>query len=41
MNKEKEYILPTVEVILFNSVDIIKTSNPISGEDGNDIFDDR
>lgn len=40
MMKEKEYIAPEIEVLSLNKLDIIRTS-PVSGEDGNDIFDDR
>lgn len=40
MIKEKEYISPVITVLSLNTLDVIRTSFP-SGEDGNDIFDDR
>ena len=40
MIKEKEYISPVITVLSLNALDVIRTSLP-SGEDGNDIFDDR
>ena len=39
--EEKIYLSPTVDVISLGSYDIITMSKPVSGEDGNDIFDDR
>ena len=41
MIEEKKYDSPTIEIKLLSDLDIIRTSNPVFGEDGNDIFDDR
>ena len=39
--EEKMYLSPMVDVILLGGYDVITMSTPVSGEDGNDIFDDR
>ena len=39
--KKKRYTMATVDVVRFDAEDVIRTSLPVSGEDGNDIFDDR
>ena len=41
MNEKKLYLEAIVDVILFDALDVIRTSNPVFGEDGDDIFDDR
>lgn len=41
MNEKKLYLEAIVDVILFDTLDVIRTSNPVLGEDGDDIFDDR
>ena len=41
MVEQKHYISPTIDVLLLNNLDVIRTSDFIEGEDGNDIFDDR
>lgn len=41
MKDKKGYFDLTIEIILLDGLDVITASNPVSGEDGNDIFDDR
>lgn len=41
MNEKKLYLEAVVDVILLDMLDVIRTSNPVFGEEGDDIFDDR
>ena len=39
--KQTNYISPTIDILLLRDFDVIRTSDFVEGEDGNDIFDDR
>lgn len=39
--EQTNYISPTIDILLLRDFDVIRTSNFVEGEDGNDIFDDR
>ena len=41
MMEQKNYISPTIDILLVGNLDVIRTSDAFVGEDGNDIFDDR
>ena len=41
MMEQKNYISPTIDILLLSNLDVIRTSDAVFGEDGNDIFDDR
>lgn len=38
--KKQDYFCPAIEILSLGDLDVIVTSGPFLGEDGNDIFDD-
>lgn len=41
MSEKKLYLEAVVDIITLDAFDVITTSTPVWGEEGEDIFDDR